>query len=343
MRLMFVGDISLGEHFFSFGHGPRTVIESGHFVFENVAKVLSQADFVIGNLEGPLSDIGYSPMNPTSRVFRGSPSSVAQLKRAGFTILSVANNHSLQHGGACFEDTVWNLEQAGIKVAGLSDKGKLGISSIVIDGDGARFCVIAASAVPDNERVEQDEYNRSSPELICSEIHSIKDKCDFVIIILHWGVEGHTAAGDDQKNLANLFVECGATIVVGHHPHVFFEIEYKVNTLVAYSLGNFVFDLPWDWRLRKSGILDVDIDKDGRILDVRVWPVALNTNGVPELTGKSIHIDPAEESYFLYKNKGNLKYQWFHKAIYLFAFLWKGRTFVKLRFLAWKIKQKIGL
>ena len=340
---MFVGDISLGEHFFSFGHGPRTFVESGRFIFENVAHVFSQADFVIGNLEGPLSDIGYAPMKPTSRVFRGSPSSVGQLKRAGVNILSMANNHSLQHGCACFVDTVKNLERAEINVAGLSDKDKLGISSIVIDGKGARFGVIAASAVPDNERADQDEYNRLSSELICNEIQSIKGKCDFVIIILHWGVEGHAAAGDDQKNLANLFVECGATIVVGHHPHVFFEIDYKVNTLVAYSLGNFVFDLPWDWRLRKSGIIDVDIDKDGRILDVRVWPVTLSTHGVPGVTGKPVQLFPAEESYFLYKNEGNLKYQWFHKAIYLLAFLWKGRTFVKLRFLAWKIKQKIGL
>ena len=342
MRLMFVGDISLGEHFFSFGHGPRSFIESGHFVFENVVEVLSQADFVIGNLEGPLSDIGYSPMKPTSRVFRGSPDSVAQLKRAGINILSMANNHSLQHGEDCFEETARNLKQAGIKVAGLSDKGKLGIRSIVIDGDGARFAVIAASAVPDNERVDQSAYNRFSSELICNEIQSIKDECDFVIIILHWGVEGPTAAGDDQKNLANLFVECGATIVVGHHPHVFFEIEYKTDMLVAYSLGNFVFDLPWDWRLRKSGIVDVDVDKAGRILDVCVWPVTLSAHGVPGVTGKPVQLFPADESYFLYKNEGDLKYQWLHKAIYLAFFLWKGCTIVKLRFLAWKIKQKIG-
>lgn len=339
---MFVGDISLGEHFFSFGHGPRSFIEKGDFVFKNVSKVLSQADYIVGNLEGPLSDIGYSSMKPTSRVFRGSPDSVDQLKRAGFNILSVANNHSLQHGEACFEETVSNLQQAGIHAVGLPDEGNLGIRSIVLEQNGTKFGVIAASTVPDNETVNQIKYTYFSSESICNEIANIKNLCHFIIIVLHWGIEGDTSAGYDQKEIAKFLVDCGATIVVGHHPHVFFEIEYKDNTLVAYSLGNFVFDLPWDFRLRKSGILDVDIDKCGNIQNVCVWPVTLNINGLPEVAGKPVQLSLTNESYFLYKNNGNLKYQWFRKSIYLASFLWKGCTLVKLRFLAWKIKHKLN-
>jgi len=93
MRIMFVGDINLGEYYTSFGHGPKTYLKSGN-VFSEVESILSMADIVVGNLEAPLTNANLDLNDPESIVLRGDPNAAEILYEAGFRVLQVANSLS---------------------------------------------------------------------------------------------------------------------------------------------------------------------------------------------------------------------------------------------------------
>ncbi|MDS1309938.1 CapA family protein [Marinobacter xiaoshiensis] len=119
MRIMFVGDINLGEYYTSFGHGPGSYLKHSD-VFENVRELFNQADFVVGNLEAPLTTHNLNPREPESVVLRGDPIHAASLKSAGFKVLQVANNHTVQHGAEGFHETVEALSAVGMCAIGLN-------------------------------------------------------------------------------------------------------------------------------------------------------------------------------------------------------------------------------
>ncbi|RJP41177.1 MAG: CapA family protein [Desulfobacteraceae bacterium] len=338
---MFVGDISLGEHFLSFGHGPRTMFEEGEDIFKNVRCVFSSADFVIGNIEGPLSDIGYKQKDPLSRVFRGSPLSIKQLYDAGVNVVNVANNHSLQHGKECFLDTQRRLQEVGIKTIGLADQLKPENTKLITGTDGCRVCLLAASDVVDNTCPNQDLYAYYNEDRLNNAVKVLSKQFGVVIVILHWGHEGETRANKAQKIAAKKLIQSGADLIVGHHPHVFFEIERIDSGVVAYSIGNFVFDLPWDRKLRRTGILDVEITRDTGLSDIKVWPVYIDTHGQPLCAKRALYIPNNVKNFDLYKHSGRLSNQALKKMAYFFYFILKGHTLLKLRFLIWKIRNFI--
>lgn len=338
MRLMFVGDISLGEHFFSFGHGPRTFIEKGENIFGGVRHVLSKAEFVVGNLEGPLSDIGYEPEDPLCRVFRGSPSSVKQLCEAGVNILNLANNHSLQHGKVCFFDTFNRLKESGIQTIGLAGQ-LVPAKALILKGKGGqRVGLLAASDIRDNTDPDQDIYAKFNIEAICEAIQNLSRKCESIIVVLHWGIEGNTGPTDTQRAIVRRLVRAGADLIIGHHPHVFFEIERIDGSLIAYSLGNFVFDLPWERKLTRSGVLDLEIHSDGSINSIKIWPVRIKPNGMPTARQQPAPMPLNVARFNLYNNSGGLKYQSLKKLVFFLQYLPKGDALVKIRFLFWKLK-----
>jgi len=96
-----VGDIIAGDHPHFLGIGAGSAVKKGLYVFEHVEKVFAKADIVFGNLETILSDYGKTN-SYESLIFRGNPNFIAQLKRAHFTVLNVANNHIQQHGKNVF-------------------------------------------------------------------------------------------------------------------------------------------------------------------------------------------------------------------------------------------------
>ena len=152
MKLAFVGDISLGEYYLSFGHGPKTYAYKRN-IFENVKEALSDADFAFGNLETPVSNIGLDNKNPESMVLRGDPSHLPMLADVGFKAVSIANNHIVQHGEEAFLDTIKGLENNKIVPMGVS-----GRDIPVFEKNGIKVAIIVASDVPDNTEKNQSCY-----------------------------------------------------------------------------------------------------------------------------------------------------------------------------------------
>lgn len=330
MKLLFVGDVSLGEYYLSLGHGPKTYA-SVEYIFESVQTVFDQADIIVGNLEAPISLYGLNSNNPESVVLRADPSHVYQLKKAGFTHMNVANNHMVQHGDKVFDDTVKLLNDNGIQAIGINN-----CEPIIFEDQGVIYGFLGASDVPDNTDQKQTKYQRLSPDFLENIKFHLK-KVDHLILFFHWGLEVSTKALSYQLDIANELYRLGVRVVAGCHPHLFYEIEKRNNFVCAYSLGNFVFDLPWDKKMNHTGILEVNFECAR--MDVNFWPVEIaKYDCLPCLTGEPVRI---EGTYVPYELGASMNFQQIKKIVYFFKFFLIGETFLKARFILKKIANRL--
>lgn len=330
MKLAFVGDISLGEYYLSFGHGPKTYANRRN-IFENVKDVFSDADFVFGNLETPVSNIGLDNKNPESVVLRGDPNHLPMLANVGFRALSIANNHIVQHGEEVFRDTIKELKKNKIVPMGVS-----GSEVPIFEKNGIRVAVIVASDVPDNTDQNQSSYDILDAEKIKNKIKHIKDKVNWVVLFLHWGREDCVLPNSHQIDLIDDFKREGANFIIGHHPHIFYPIEISDKFLSAPSLGNFVFDLCWDERLMKSGVLHLNLSEN--YFTSSFTPIALDENGIPFVSGNKQVIN--DGVFHPYKNNSDLSRMNLHKIIFFIKNFFRGNSSLKSRFIIKKILNK---
>jgi hypothetical protein len=223
LELIAVGDMCL-------------VCPKGQDPFAHVARYLRAGDIVFGNLEGVLCEAAV-PIEKDI-VLRAAPSSAEYLRRAGFTILSVANNHALDFGPAGLSQTLAALKEQGIQFVGACDRWSPAGQEIV-ERKGLRLGFLGyhdagASAGPGAAFLKP--IDRSAMR---ADLHRLRPRCDAAIVSLHWGIEYAHYPSPRQIELARDLVHNGATLVLGHHPHVVQGIDELETALVLYSLGNF--------------------------------------------------------------------------------------------------------
>jgi hypothetical protein len=276
-----------------FGDGPNRLIASkgGAAPLAKVAKLLRSADVTIANLETPLSGRGAAVAGkPAHLIFNGDPRGILSLSSAGIDIVSIANNHAMDHGTVALKDTLANLDKAGIAHAGAGLDTKDAWKPAIITVKGRRIAYVAATQVvpayftPSSTRAGVAVGTTISR--VTAAVRSARKDADIVIVAMHWGVEQSLTANARQKHDARALVDAGADLVLSHHPHVIQGIEFYKGKLVAYSLGNFLF--PYKTiEGRKSFILEFDWGQKG-VTNVRAVPVYLGTYGVPTVqTGSS--------------------------------------------------------
>jgi poly-gamma-glutamate synthesis protein (capsule biosynthesis protein) len=323
---MFVGDINLGEYYTSLGHGPKSYLKYAN-VFDKVNDIFNKADFVVGNLEAPLTNYNLNPKDPESVVLRGSPESSDLLYNAGFRVLQVANNHIVQHSKQGFSETLESLKFAGIHPVGVNDQ-----ELVIININNERAGFLAASDVPDNTDKSQSSYQRLDSAFI-SKVKEEVTNVDHLFVLLHWGLEASTSPMNYQRKLIKELQAAGVRGIIGNHPHLFYEVWKEESTIAAPSLGNFIFDLCWDKRLLQSGILDIKIQEDK--LEAKVWPVKIEENGcLPTPSGAPRPVSPTATLFDL---GDDMRGETIRKLFYFFTHIHKGNVTLKLKFITKKI------
>ena len=260
-----------------------------NYLFSAIQPFLTkEADIIFGNFESTLTDFPNSAKDTRREMtfaFRTPPAYADVLTSAGFDVLSVANNHSYDFGESGFNDTIANIENAGMKAVGR--KGQI----VYVDEQGLRTAFIAFSYF---------DHHNSMHDLPAAKalIEAADRQADIVVVSVHGGAEGTDAINTrdrteyfQSENRGNLVefshavIDYGADLVLGHGPHVPRAIELYKDRLVAYSLGNFVGHetLSTASTLGSSMILQVGLDPEGNFVSGRVIPVALDDNGVPYL------------------------------------------------------------
>lgn len=258
IEIVAVGDIMLGDFFMCNGFGVGSTIKKygSKFIFEHIKDELS-ADIVFGNLEAVLSDENKNIFSITSMSLRGSKRSVEGLKYAGFTILSLANNHSLDHGYGALFDTMDILKRYKISYVGVGKNHAEARRALIVDIKNKKIAFLSYCLRPDKNAYRSINDKGE----ILEAVKNIKSYVDYVIVSLHWGDEFVQIPAPWQIDFAHTVIDGGASIILGHHPHVLQGIEEYNEGIIAYSLGNFVFDM-WHEDERMGGILKIYLGED---------------------------------------------------------------------------------
>jgi poly-gamma-glutamate synthesis protein (capsule biosynthesis protein) len=262
------GDISLGDHpaLVSIGvrsHYERVAARDGQYPFGRLDGLFQGSDLAFGNLETVLSDSGLRPDLVRSREMRGHPGAVDRLIATGFNVLNVANNHILQHGVEAFHDTVRVLRERGIAVVGEGRaEGRESVPALV-SVNSLRVAFLGYAFEPDKYFAAPPLYAFGPDCDIPAEIARARQRADIVICSMHWGDEFIRRPPAENVAKARRLVDAGAHLILGHHPHVYQGVERYRHGLIAYSLGNFVFDMLWHKWLRHGLVLTVRLSRRG--------------------------------------------------------------------------------
>lgn len=244
-----------------------------------VAPLIGRARIAFGNLESPLTKrakrIPTKGPRGGSIYLKGNPDYAFILTEAGFDVLSLANNHIMDYGEQGLTDTIYYLEQEEIKHAGAGPDLAAALAPADVDVDGYVVRFLAFNGV------EPREYNAGGARAgtapldegtVVSAISRAKAEANLVVVSLHWGDESMAYPSSEQKRLAHRLVDAGADVIVGHHPHVIQGVESYEGAVIAYSLGNFLFDSRYPER-RYSTLLAVEVSRSRGILGFRLIPI----------------------------------------------------------------------
>lgn len=269
ITFMAVGDVLLDR-----GIADRIARHGMDWPFEGVGEALRSADLAFCNLECPLSETGIKINKPYC--FRAHPSTVKCLVDAGFDIVSLANNHSMDCSRQGLVDTMRCLDDAGIAHTGTADTLQDSLNPTILEIDGLKIVFLVRNALyPEGIwlRPEQPNVAPLDPDRILDQIKRAKRRADVVIVSLHWGIEYRKHPTENQTELARKMIDAGADLILGHHPHVVQPVEEYNGGVIAYSLGNFLFDSPYP-QCRESVILKCSLSRQG-VTDLELLPVKL--------------------------------------------------------------------
>ncbi len=232
-------------------------------LFDNLG-LLKKADIAFANLEGPASDIGQDRHNLYS--FRMDPAAIPALSGAGFSVLSVANNHMGDWGRDAYADTLDNLAENEILAAGGGMNKTQAEQPEIVEKYGLKIGYLAFSDVgPDWMAATATQPGillASDPDY--SEIIAAAAKqVDFLVVSIHFGVEYEKTHTARQETLAHAAIDAGAKLVIGSHPHVPEDTEVYKNGFIAYSLGNLIFDQGFSKDTMHGMLLEVKLNRDG--------------------------------------------------------------------------------
>jgi poly-gamma-glutamate capsule biosynthesis protein CapA/YwtB (metallophosphatase superfamily) len=255
----------------------------GAAALAKVAPYLRTADLAFVNLEGPISDKG-TKLAWKEYTFRSRLALADGLAAAGIDVVSTANNHAADCGSAAVLDTIARLDKVGIEHAGSGENITDARTPAILDTPAGKVAVLAFTDKYASGFAAGAEHpgvaTIGDGSKVLEAIAAAKKKADYVIVSFHWGIEYESQAASYQRSLAHKCIDAGADLILGHHPHVIQGIEVYKNKLIAYSLGDFVFD----HRPGVTGqafVLWVTLGTDGPPV-ARIIPVYLSdSNGIP--------------------------------------------------------------
>jgi len=264
VRLVAVGDLLLA------GPGKAPLRDLG----PGLARRLTDADIVLGNLECTLPGTGATV--PTEPRVVATPDAVRAVVRWGFDVLCLANNHMFDHLVDGFRAVRRLLDELGVAWFGAGENLAEATRPAVLEVRGRRLAFIgAADHRSGPARFATAEGFGVAPlevERLIEQIRRLRREVHHVIVSLHWGEERFLIPSPLQVEQARALAEAGASVVLGHHPHVVQGLEVHRGVPILYSLGNFVAcevpfsdgdRLTWN-RLERTGcLLTVDLTREG--------------------------------------------------------------------------------
>lgn len=273
-KILFLGDMI-------FDRGVQTNIrkKGEDFVFASSTIALSnQYDITIGNLEGPITNFTSKTIDARGVAIPGFtftfPTSTASLlKRSGLDIVSLANNHSNNFGTEGLRQSIEWLSKAGIGYFGNPSNQDLDVSPSTYTLCPELYTPKCIALIGYNQ------FAYGHDEDILAQIKSIKDQMSTssissIIVFAHWGEEYQKTPTKFQSAQARSWIEAGANLIIGAHPHIVQTIERYKDTYIFYSLGNYIFDQYFSYDTTHGITVGITYDPDlTKIIDIQIIPI----------------------------------------------------------------------
>lgn len=284
--------------------------------FSHVQEWFNEADLVIGNHEGPLSQSGQQRLfYPWLSIINSTPEMIEGLDTAGFDILSLANNQSMNYGPEGLMDSIELLKQHDIQATGAGENKTAAEAPAVYTVDDISVAVVGIEATRwdwgDTQALEdQPGLNQlqisplyPSPHVSRHGLQKLEDVItaaneahDVVLFLPHFGVTaGHEIAAH-QRAIAHTAIDAGADAVIGTHSHTLQAVETYESTPIFYSLGNFVFDKGGHWGVNwmhsETAVVELTLTEN-RVDATKVHPALYDTGP----RDKPRILDPSEPEY----------------------------------------------
>ena len=268
--LMAVGDINFCDI-------DDYILKDPSYPWAGVKDIFQTATILMGNQEVPYSNRG-SIYIKKKWTLRSNPKTADALSAAGFKVVTLANNHIMDFGPIAMQDTLNTLDSLNIAHTGAGmnlDEARRAV--IITTADGFKIAFLAYSLVYPEQfwaGPSRPGTPYGDPSYFVPDIKKAKTMADMVVVSFHWSDEMHFYPSDYQIVDGHKCIDAGASIVIGHHPHVLQGVEVYKNGLIAYSLGNFLFGTRSS-KVKDSAILAIDYDRTG-LIRAKIYPVNIN-------------------------------------------------------------------
>jgi len=284
----FVGDIMLGRGVAAANPGDPVA------PLRPMETLLHSADLTVGNLESTLSDAG--PPQQGDDSFSAVPHVLPAMARLGFDALSLANNHTGDFGPRALVDTIGAFRGSGVAPFGAGRDLREAARPVVLERHGVRFGFVGFNAIGETPRAAPGRagvlsvrmpprtgpLNRGDLARVLGEVGRLDRRVDVVVVLPHWGTQYTHTVEPVQRLVAHRLVDAGADLVVGGHPHWVQGMERYRGARIAYSLGNFVFDMDFMEETMEGVALTATFRGD-RLRGVRLTPYRLDGRFAPRL------------------------------------------------------------
>ena len=291
--LLFAGDIYFSDHVLNAYDRAGGI---GGVLGESLRETIAESDIFMANLEFPFSERG-TPAADKQFTFRVSPSRVSILQEIGPDIVTVANNHALDYGTDALLDTCDTLDNAGILHVGAGKNLEEAKQPQIIEKNGKKIGFLGASRVfPTGGWAAEPSHpgmlSAYDTASVAQEIQKVKKECDYLVVYVHWGIERKTQPEAYQREMGHQYIDAGADLVVGSHPHVLQGIEPYNGKWILYSLGNFVFGSS----IPETMLVQASVDAQGE--------TALSIVPATSSAGYTRELDEGKKTAFYQKLQG---------------------------------------
>ncbi len=265
ISILFVGDIMFDRSIRQFAEK-----KGNNFIFEKTRDLLSKNDLTVANLEGPITENKSKSINTNENqkehfIFTFDKSLASTMFENNIKLVNLGNNHILNFGENGLNQTKNYLEKSGIEYFGGMESGKE--KYIIKDISGIKIGFICFN-----------QFGGSTSETI-KNIVEAKNKTDVLMVYAHWGKEYVKVPSDNIKNIAHSFIDNGANLIIGTHPHVVQDKEEYKGKTIYYSLGNFIFDQYFSKETQNGMAVKVNVNLDNKNLEFQEIPLFLEKNG----------------------------------------------------------------
>ena len=242
INLLFAGDVFLSSHVLN---AYDTAGGIGGVLDEELRQVIQASDYFMVNQEFPFSDRG-TAAEDKQFTFRAAPSLTFVFKELGIDIVTLANNHAMDYGTDALLDTCDTLDKAGIRRVGAGKNLDEAKAPVILEAQGKKIGFLGASRVIpvaswNATSTKPGMFTTYDPKILVDEIKKLREQCDYLVAYVHWGIERSERPEDYQRSLGKQYIDAGADVVIGSHPHVLQGVEYYKGKPIVYSLGNFIF------------------------------------------------------------------------------------------------------